>query len=403
MITKTKTLTDLNNFYKFMNTDPLSFNGMYLSCVQDVNTLCGDDEIWDSFNFPLSREKLAQITQKAELDVSAVLGTSIKPKWVREEIEIPSTWFNNKLSKRIEDILFRTGYTFIKRFGQQRLEKIVESVEVIYSDADGDEFNEQATLNFTLPENEELCDIKLYFYDTNYEITGFKIISFDEDTRNVQIKIDSWLLVKPELYINRTFQRNSPAIDGCNTDNFTEYIDIWINGIDTCKPSVEFIIDENHNCNGTCTDAKQPGCAKAINKCEGTFKVIPQAYDEDGCVTGGSSTFCGRITKLIVYYEAGCYSNDCEFCSDECFCSDLEDIIFKIVAARYPYPTCDCKCIQSVLKTYAQQTSLIVKNEGRTFRYSDRYMDNAIFGTAVGEIEAAIALLNIREKFCSYE
>lgn len=96
MITKTKTLSNLNNFYNFMNSDPLSFNGMYLSCVEDANTLCGEDEIWDAFNFPLSREKLAQLALKAELDIESVIGTPVKPKWVKEEIEMPSTWFNGK-------------------------------------------------------------------------------------------------------------------------------------------------------------------------------------------------------------------------------------------------------------------------------------------------------------------
>jgi len=405
MITKIKTLTNLNNFYRFINSDPLSFNGIYLSCVNDSNTLCGEDEIWDSHQFPLSREKLAEITQRVEAEVSNILGTHVKPKWVREEIDVPANWFNNKTHKRIEDIIFRTHNTFIKRAGQQRLERVVESVEITYSDSDGDGFNEQAVINFTLPENENLCDVKLFFQDSQNEITGFNIVSFDTNTREVRITIDAWLLIKPELYINRTFIKNSPAIDGCDSNNFVEFIDIWINGIDPCKPSIELVIDESHTCNGSCTDSIQPACMKIQNKCEGTFTIIPQAYDEeDGCVTNKTNTLCGRIVKIIAYYEVGCFSTNCDgLCNDDCFCSDLEDIIFKIVAARYPYPTCDCKCIQSVLKTYSQQTSLIVKSEGRTFRYNDRYMDNAILGTTVGEIEAAIALLNIREKFCSYE
>lgn len=403
MITKTKTATDLNNFYKFLNIDPLSFNGMYLSCMQQ-DSLCGDDSIWTAYDMPLSREKLAELVRMAEQNIETELGTPVKAKWIREEIEIPSVWFNSKIKKPVWDILFQASKRFIKRVGQQRLERILEDVGISFTDEDNDGFDELATITFTLPVDEQVCDIKLYFPDTEHEITGFEILSYDEETRETVVVIDSWLLVKPELYFKRSFIRNSPAIDGCSDDSFVLTVDIWIDAVDTCKPSVEIVYPDGHICNGICTDSKQPGCMTVVNSCEGTFKVVPQSYDDDGCVQAGSALICGLPTKIIVYYQAGCHTTSClDSCNDSCFCADLEDIVFKLAASRYPYPNCDCPCISSVLKTYSQQTSLIVRNEGRTFRYSDKYTDQAIFGTTVGEIEAAIALNNIKDKFCNYE
>jgi len=109
---------------------------------------------------------------------------------------------------------------------------------------------------------------------------------------------------------------------------------------------------------------------------------------------------CSTPTKIIVYYQSGCFDSDCQ--NEYSICKELEDIVFKIIAARYPYPTCDCKCIQSVLKTMAQQTSFIIKDEGIIYRYNAKVMSNAVFGTAVGEIEASMALLRIMERFCNY-
>lgn len=400
MLTRTKPLTDLNNFYKFLNSDPLTFNGMYLSCVDTGDTLCGDGDIWSNYEMPLSREKLAQLAITAEVEIAELLGTPVKPQWIKEELEVPKSWFSNTVSIPIADMVFKTSKRFIKRFGQQRLEKIVSNVEVTYFDEDEDGFNELAEITFELPENEELCDIKLYFYDTNFELTGFTIKSYDTDLRNVTITIDSWLLIKPELYLKRAFIRNTPAVDGCNNENFAEALDVWIDTVDVCKPSVEFVFNDNHRCNGSCEESKQPGCATILNSCEGTFKVNSQRYDDDGCVTSGYTAMCSTPTKIIVYYQSGCLDNDCQ--NEYSICKELEDIVFKIIAARYPYPTCDCKCIQSVLKTMAQQTSFIIKDEGIIYRYNSKVMSNAVFGTAVGEIEASMALLRIMERFCSY-
>ena len=400
MITQTKTAVDLNNFYKFLNSDPLTFNGMYLSCIDTGDSLCGDGDIWSHYNMPLSREKLSQLVLTAELEVEEFLGTPVKARWIKEEIEIPTTWFNNNLSIPITEMTFKTSKRFIKRFGQQRLEKIISNVEITYIDLDEDGFNESAEITFELPENEELCDVRLYFLDTEYELRGFTIKSYDEDSRDVVITIDSWLLIKPNLYLKRDFLRNSPALDGCNQENYVEFLDVWVDAVDTCKPSIEFVFNESHNCNGSCVDSKQPGCARIINSCEGTFKVNTQAYDENDCVTDGSFSICGRPKKIIVYYQAGCFSTDCQ--DEYSICKVIEDIVFKITAARYPYPTCDCKCIQSVLKTMAQQTSFIIKNEGIIYRYNSKVMENAVFGTAVGEIEASMQLYRIMESFCNY-
>jgi len=50
----------------------------------------------------------------------------------------------------------------------------------------------------------------------------------------------------------------------------------------------------------------------------------------------------------------------------------------------------------------AQQTSFIIKDEGIIYRYNAKVMSNVVFGTAVGEIEASMALLRIMERFCNY-
>lgn len=400
MITKTKTLSNLNNFYKFLNVSPLEFNGLYLSCIDSSNSICGDDDIWSHYEMPLSREKLAEITHKAELEVAEILGTQVKAKWITEEIEVPTTWYKPGTTISLSDIIFKTNYSFLKRAGQKRTEKILSNVSLTYFDDDSDGFNERATATFILPVDEvdNLCDIKLYFLNTEHEIVGFQLRDYNTTTRQVIIDFDSWLLVKPELYFKRFFNKNNTAIDACDSDNFVTSIDVWVDTKDLCKPEIEILYEKS--CNGSCELVSQPACMKIINKCQGTFRISPVAYDENNCVTDSITCFTGIAKRIIVHYQAGCYA---DFCNEAQDCLDLEEIVFKIVAGRYPYPTCDCACVQSVLKTYSQQTSLIVKNEGRVYRYSEKYMNNALLGTTVGEIEAAIALLNIKEKFCNFD
>lgn len=396
MLTRIKTLVNLNNYYKFLSSDPLTFNGIYLSCVDTGASLCGDEDIWSAYEMPLSRERLAQLVHDAEIDVQNALGTPVGLTWIREEIEIPKVWFNNKRSINITDMTFRTKFSNVKRFGQAKLQKILPSEQVVLSDDDNDGFTETGTLIFTLPEGYDYCDIKLYFKDTNYELQGFEITKYDSEIREVTIHIDGWLLVNPELYIKRGFNRNIPAIDGCQIDNFIDLLDIYIDTVDSCKPMVEFVSSDTTRCSNSCEQTKQPGCATVIDGCNGTFSVNFQTYDEDGCVIAGNPCSCCTPDKIIVYYQAGCDIT----CND---CSDIEDIVFKLATSRYPKPTCDCKCFTSVMLDLAQQTSFIVKNEGFLVRYNQVYMENAIFGSRVGEIEASIALQRIKEKYCNYE
>lgn len=402
---RTKTLTNTNNFYIFFNGDPIAFNGMYLSCISLPASICGDEDIWEQHEMPLSREKLAQLVLQAENDVASVLGTFVKPKWVTEEIEVPTSWHGRtKLGIPLADITFKTKHRYIRRFGQQDLKKIVEAVALTYVDRDGDGYDEVATFSFTLPEDSNLCDIKLYFPNTTYEIGTANVISYDVETRVANYEIDSWLLVKPELYINRKFAKTETAIDACDSDNFVLTIDIWEDALDTCKPAVEFVYDE-HTCTTNCRENRQPGCAKILDKCEGKFKVSAQRYDDDGCVADGvTCAVCSVPKKIIVHYQAGCHSDSClpGQCDTDCFCNELEWIVFKLAASNLPYPTCDCGCIQSVLRTMQQETSLVVKREERVLNYPGWMKNEAIFGTSVGKIEAAIDLLRVAEKFCNY-
>lgn len=400
MITNIKTLTNLNNFYHFYNGDPLSFNGLYLSCVDTGNTLCGDDDIWSQYDMPLSREKLAQLILQGEQAVEAVLGTPIKPKWITETIEIPTPF--SPFAKNIRGMTFRTGKRNVKHFGQRKLTKI-ETVSLTYSDLDGDGFDEVATLTTTLPENVDLCDVKVYFPDRLNEITGVIFTDYNTTTRVLNISIDSWLLVKPEKYISRSFLRNQPALDGCDTDNFVTTVDIYTDSVDTTKAQVELVYYD-YDCNANCVETRAPACVKIIDSCQGTFQIIPQSYDSEGNIVANNG-LCKFPKKMVLHYQAGCFSQDCSpnSCNDDCVCQELENIVFKIAAARYPAPTCDCKCVQSVLLSMAQETSLIVKEEGRVYRYPSWMINESLFGTKVGEIEAAIALLNIKEEFCNFE
>lgn len=400
MIANTKTLTNLNNYYKFYNGDPLSFNGMYLSCVDTGSSLCGDDDIWTNSVMPLSREKLAQLVLQAEQAVETELGTPVGLKWIREEIILPKI---TRFNQSVFNMTFRTGKKFVKRFGQQKLEKILSDVSVLFADKDEtDNFAETGTITATLPENTDICDIKLFFPGTNYEINGFDILDYNTTTRVITIQINIWNLVKPELYLSRSFLRNSPALDACDDSNFTSLVDIWVDTVDVCKPMIEFVYSDKTNCTPTCVDTKSPGCAIMLDSCNGLFKVSPQIYDEEGCVVSGNN-ICDIPYKMIVYYQAGCHSDVCiNGCNDDCFCTELEDIVFKIATARYPAPLCDCKCVQSTMMSMAQETSLFVKNEGRALRYPSWMMNEAMFGTRVGEVEAAIQLLAVKEKFCNF-
>lgn len=383
-------LVNINNFWEFLGTSPLLFNGIYLSCQQEEERVCDDFWSYYSYNNRPSIEKLAQCLCKAETQVESVLGTSLFQKNYCDKIEVSSNFYTGfKPGINIESMTFKTTARHVISYGQEEEFLHSEDVVVTYYDDDGDGFKERGVIEFIYAENTELCNYLFMFPNTHYEIRDDKIKVINSTTRQAEITFDAWNLVKPSLYLPRTWKQEK-AIDGCDINNFTTTVDIYYTTISTCKPH-GFLYYHNHKCNGACEVEQVPFCVLPVDDCMGTFRIRLGKLDDDGCfVAGGCPPLCACPVSLVVYYRAGLCKRCDDNCGDGiCYCAQYEHTIFKLASACLPDGATCCACFIGELAKWQTNTSLIVKQEGVTYTYSQKMRENP-FGSTIGQIEAAV-------------
>jgi hypothetical protein len=394
----------LEYFMQFMNIDPLLFNSIDISqCVYTEEGHC--NFFWDQYNTGrqmYNREQLAECLCSAYDRVSNYLGVKPTLQWECDEIIIEPHWFYHNASIPVKEMLLRTRWNNIQEFGQRLLKK-EETVTLTYETVALNDFFSYADFTTTVPENHNVCDIRAYTGE--YEIGPIKLLSYDEDTRIATFRIASWNLVKPELYLKRSWGVMKKVT--CQTVNFLTEIDVYYDMVDPCKPAVEIIYAENHKCSGNCKFDTQPGCARLIDSCNGYFTIYPQKYDENGCAVDGSDYCGGCPYKIKVYYRAGCHKECTNKCDSSCHCKQLLDIVSMLAAGCLDeYPLCHCECMSANITKWQTNTALIPK-DGDRWNIAASIRNELIggFGTKLGEIEALVRLNQIAnsEQFCTRE
>lgn len=401
-ISKTQTPICLNGFAEFANIDPLLFNCIDISsCVHNYQANC--EHFWTQWKSRemYNQEDLAECLCFAYERVKQFTGISPTLEWQCEEIEIESNWFTNvPPGIHIANMTFRTDYGMIKEFGQRLFEKL-DTVDLIYVDNDGDTFNEEAVLRYTVPDDVPICDLKIYHTGTDYEICPIEIVLFEEKSRVIEIKIDAWNLIKPEKYMTRSWLPIRGFI-ACDEENFVLDVDIYKDTVDPCKPQIEIIYPDNHQCGNSCRDNIQPACVRLIDKCNGYFQIVPQKFDCDGCVIEGDPcNMCACPYKIKIHYRAGCHSDTCTGqCDDNCRCKMLHRAVYMLASVCLPSYSCNCECMDGEIQQWQQNTSLVSTDSKARWNIPASLKNNIQLGLTWGELSAQMLLDQIGEEFC---
>ncbi len=403
-VTNTRTPMPLEYFMEFINIDPLLFNGIDISqCVYIEEGHC--NYFWDQFNSGrqmYNREQLADCICSAYDRVANYIGVKPTLQWETDEIVIEPHWFYQNGTMPVEHNLFRTKWNNVKEFGQ-RLLQFQETVPLNYEMVPANDFTSYAEFTITIPSGLEVCDVRVY--SQGFEIAPIKLQSYDDVTRVAIFRIASWNLVKPNLYAKRSWKETQTVT--CQLTNFLQEIDVFFDRVDPCKPAVEIIYPSNHSCTRNCKDSRQPACARLIDSCNGYFKIIPQSYDENGCVTNSDNS-CGLCTcpyKIKVHYRAGCNA-DCKLgCDASCKCRQLLEVVSMLAACCLDaYPLCNCECSSGNIQRWQSNTALIPK-DGDRWNIAASIRNELVggFGSKIGEIEALLRLNQIvnSEQFCT--
>lgn len=396
----------LQTVINMFGIDPLKFNCLYPLCIDYHESGC--EEYWTQ-HFEhgnlISREELAMELYMAELEVASFLGQFPFPTYVCDEhIEIDSCYRDrHSMGVNLEDYTFATKWKCVQDYGVFE-NTILGSATVEYVDQDGDGLHELAEVTF---------DYSSVTYDFNVDELMLTFIGFDRyndvvcpilsvvdntATSTITFYVDSWNLVRPELYLSRSFQEYT-ALDACDLDNYVTELNVCAK-LKTCAPDGWVVYDEPGCTSHTCDEVKYPFCVRPVNKSLGLFKITLGDVDEDGCfVDGNSCPPCGLPKRIEINYISSC--NNClQTKKDISFCNIVERAIIYIAVSRLPRSLCECGCSTQHLEELKFDTAISYDNSSVKFNYPYNMWSQSPFGTKVGELTAYKLLTSIEDNMC---
>ncbi len=408
----------LEDWRRWMNLSPLAFydlqlytcansNGEdYVYCkdamfVQD-NTITGNNES------QLSLELLARVIDRATAIIEDELGFPLKPKTVKETIQIPYHFRRELGHAFIEGwTKLQTKNNYIRK-GHMEVEQLASNIPVVYTDEDFDFVSETATITVTgisSPNfNGEQCSIKIVPAGSYEEYGKYMCLSpqrkfkYDADAGTLTIVLDSWMMKRVDLRESRAFLR-SRSTDYCNTDNLIQAVDVYFEWLNPCDTYSHFLYSNGKSdCpDDTCAPETSPLCYVVTDPCEGYFLPKRAGISElTGCYVGDGDAYCCAIEpfcevtpdKVCIEYTWGC----------DCMCKELPqlcDAIIMLASSMLPMLWC-IECLPMLVELQSDAAWQPAGNNSQKFSYNDETKNNP-FGSKLGAIRAWKIVQSIKE------
>lgn len=395
----TSTLLSLDRYAQMLGLSPVHFAGATGSTIFPLFGRCKDlwpQYSWQSNDDLISREELALLIHTAEEDIKQALGYAVAPEWEDSEVHaypmaaygiapaVPTTW-----GKVIAP-------------GRRAVAEIETDAAVVYSDPDGDTWDELATITVAT----DLTDAnqcKLYFAghggEPEWEIRPVKSKVIAAGT--LTITAPSWLFIDPDLWEAYPTSAEFTGIDISTTANYVTTVDVYREYIDSTLASAEFLWEGSNRdariafvsqcCGGVgcpqCELTTQDGCLTVRNAETGIMTPWAASYS-DGVWSADSFTLCRAPQMVKFHYYAGAISD--KYLAGRSFdpLSDyLAEAVMWLATARMDRPLCSCSNVQNRAAELARD--LTASSRDRFYvRYQNMSIFNNPFGTRSGEVKA---------------
>lgn len=407
----TQTLLSLDSFAKVLSINPVHFNGAEGGTTFPLSGSCSD--VWPQYTWQteeeiIGREELAQAIHDAEMDIAQVLGYTVAPAWVAQEVHTYPRFYrpeylatdgrdNRGLRKAVH-----TNYAKVISPGQRATTAISAGAAVTFSDPDGDGWSELATITASTSLT-DANEIKIYFAGKSaapeWEIRPVRSKTIAGGT--VTITADAWLFIDPDLW--EAYPTTTPfgPIDVSTTANYVSTVDVYREYTDTTADSATFYWGGSLAANQiVCTTCGGSGCAVCQLTSQGGCFVIRDA--ESGLVAASPATYsatdadwvsaawsvCRDPDQVKLYYYAGDLSQPwLSGQTSDPLSHYWAQAVTWLAVARLDRPICSCTNVRNTVKEL--QTDL-TQNTRDSFKVRFEKMDifSNPFGTRAGEVRA---------------
>lgn len=411
------TLLPLDTFARIMGINPAHFNGGTTATIMGNTAQC--TTVWWQYSWQahdrVGREDLAEEIRNSEREVAEMLGFWPAPNWIEKEVhQYPRHHRRDAIAYGVnvrdfrKSIIVNTG-KFIEQ--GQRAVTLIETPTVVYSDPDGDGFNELATVTATLTAAQatfDVCEFKIYFAGMagaqEWEVRPLRSASISGTT--LTLTVDSWMLLDPALQEALPNAANDPtAIDMDVAANFVTTVDVYREYNDVTAQSSQFFWEDGPenvllNSCSTCGSSSvsndcpacslrfQNGCAYVRDVDRGIVVPVPATYDSDDAQWEEDRfSICREPDQVKLWYKAG--DIDPRFLAGTS-CQAMPEYwaqaITWLAATRVERPFCMCTNVQAMqqrLRVDLRQSD----PDGPTYFLTEEEARNPL-GTRRGELMA---------------
>lgn len=413
-----RTLLSLEEYRKLLGINPGFFWGAAGSTVFPLVNQC--DDIFYQFYWQneqnVSREEIANAIKEAEDDITRALNYSPAPAWTEDVYNYPRHHRRDVIEWGLADnrgsnksVQLSQG-KFIQG-GQRAATLVTAAVMVVYTDEDGDGYDETATIT-TATALTEACELKCYFAgeaaNPDWEIRSPRSVTITGG--NVVFVYWAWQLLDPELQQRLTVATQTTPIDIEAAASYVATVDVYREYNDFTAVSAQFFWERQslsqfgllpagfccNSCNGdgcpACTFITQDGCIHVKNA-EGNFAVpVPATYDSDNARWQRDTlTVCRDPDMVKMWYLAGDQSQEYKTGRT---CEPLSRFWAQTIAwlatARINRPFCTCNNSQTFPDSpgnLQRDLSFTGSRQLGNFRVSEADLNNPL-GTKMGEVKA---------------
>lgn len=385
----TDTLLSLDRFAQLCGLHPIHFNQCYLADLAPTG-LCDRVILQHSWQMAdaVSREEIALAIAEAEIELENYMGFAPAPKWYNEWA-VPTRHFRPEWSPNALQFNLK-GYV---QSGGQRGATLILNRPVAYTDADGDGYDELATVTCATTVTNEAA-IKIFYPgksgEPEWEIRPLKDVVIAGGTATITFNKHQCLLESLQEALN------AEAEDALLDANFLGTVDVYevVN-----DPSIQAQFWWRNSCGcdsadgcPSCEYTTQHGCISVVSERLGQVRSFPGTFDSSDDTFANAYWSIGRLPdKVRTWYYAGYPLKN-----------NKMDLMFELAITRLAMnkldrPICACPSIQSNFEYW--NVDLAISNSdpngGSISRQLGDLAINSPFGTHRGEIWAyQIALRN---------
>lgn len=394
---KTRTLLPLDRFFQIISYSPILANQVTIPILQPA-TSCSDPILQYTWQ-PLAggkpgREEIAQAIQQAEATLEEHLHFPVMPTWVVDDRITPVRhvgrgmggtgfwgcgWWYPRTPYKL-DLIASRGYVI--EGGQEAWSLIDDAVPVVYTDDDGDGYDETATavVTTTVTDPDQIS----IFYpgesgNTDWEIRPIKVV-ISGGSATITFRREQ--AVKPELLESL----NASAVDGLTDSNFLTTVDVYRHYND---PSQMAVVEwEGGICDDTlCTINAQTACIYPLKPRQGVVNVHAGEYDaDDDEWEHVCPTWWQQPTSVRLWYRAG-YKNEKLPRPYQQMDPQLERAVTYLALTYLDRPWADCEQFNALMTRWRQDVAISESSQSGSIRYN---VPRGLLENPLGTTRAAI-------------